>query len=247
VDAAPPAVDAAVRPCVSNADCAAHYADDPVCVAGACEPCSATAACDPGHACELATGRCVEGCLADTDCHATPATPHCDAASHACVACESDAQCPMGERCGTDHTCAAGCDPTHACPSGSACVAGACVAAPVRQITLSWDVPGDMDLAVATPAGHTVDYRTPSIDGGSLDHDSMTTGPETITFTHEAPHGHYVVCVFPYSITATTHYTVTASGPGLTTTTYTSFRRTSSGDQPCTSFSPYHVADFDLE
>src|SRR5262249_39751384 len=54
--------------------------------------------------------------------------PVCDVATHACVGCLADADCPSGSLCASaTSTCVPGCNAQHGCPSGRDCCAGACV------------------------------------------------------------------------------------------------------------------------
>jgi hypothetical protein len=82
------------------------------------------------------------------------------------------------------------------CPNGQARVGGICVGTGPLRISLTWDHPGDLDLAVRTPGGTVLSFRNPTGDGGTLDHDdTMGTGPENVFWMSTPPSGTYDVCV----------------------------------------------------
>ena len=103
--------------------------------------------CAPGTYC-APTNDCVAGCNDDQDCNlivggtggagggattgnggsggaAPPLT--CDTASHTCLGCAIDDQCPPGTLCDVPSTqCLPGCSPQHDCQLGSTCCSGQC-------------------------------------------------------------------------------------------------------------------------
>jgi hypothetical protein len=79
------------------------------------------------------------------------------------------------------------------CAEDEACVDGTCVGAGELRFTLTWSEVGDLDLYVVTPSGATIDYTTPSADGGELDLDNRTGGEGSVenVFFSEADAGTY--------------------------------------------------------
>jgi hypothetical protein len=121
--------------------CDAGFVPDPAtgfCVAGhACQTdhdCAAV----PGYPkCSTISHTCVAGgtppppsphdhCTKTSDCAHVAGKPKCDTQSHTCVACLVTADCPHGQTCGTDHTCAG---PAQQCSRNTDCahVAGMAV------------------------------------------------------------------------------------------------------------------------
>ncbi len=116
--------------------------------------CADTAACvgrSEGSVCDVSTGRCVRclppgdgcaageycvtesltcasGCRDDAACAASDAgvAGRCDPATHRCVACLADGDCPAGSLC-VGSVCVPGCTATRACATGRSCCGGACV------------------------------------------------------------------------------------------------------------------------
>src|SRR5438477_1594527 len=68
--------------------------------------CTSNKQCAAGLECDLSTGLCV-GCVDDQGC--SGATPHCLVAARQCVSCLGAGDCPMGQYCASDNTCADGC------------------------------------------------------------------------------------------------------------------------------------------
>ncbi len=127
-------VDAPFR-CTTNADCAGNTAGS-VCdvTTGACVQCVASAdTCPTGQYCVTASNTCAAGCRDDDACAAvstdggtSSATPRCNVATRACVACVTDDHCPAGNLC-VGNLCVVGCNATRACPTGQTCCSGGCV------------------------------------------------------------------------------------------------------------------------
>lgn len=65
-------------------------------------------------------------CTADRDCTGDARGPACELLSGRCVACVSDAQCPLGRVCSAS-ACVAGCSSVSLCPAGQSCCAGMCL------------------------------------------------------------------------------------------------------------------------
>jgi len=112
--------------CSSHADCAGTP-QKPKCdpSSGSCVACLPTEdTCAAGSYCSGTS--CKPGCkVGGTDCSA-PLT--CDSASHLCLGCAQDDDCPAGSICETSSTkCVPGCTAQHACDSGKDCCSGSCV------------------------------------------------------------------------------------------------------------------------
>jgi uncharacterized protein YfaP (DUF2135 family) len=96
------------------------------------------------------------------------------------------------------------------------------------RFTVTWNVPGDIDLWVRTPNGKVISYMnvgpSATTDFGNLDADDTSgTGPENVFWSsaYTPPRGTYVVCVNPYSLRGQTTYTLTVSQPGQTDRIFT--------------------------
>lgn len=95
--------------------CAA-CADDELCVDGECAALPSSCPCPDGAYCDLASDRCVLGCLEDLDCGEGSI---CE--SRACVTgCRDDAACGRGSIC-EDAVCRAGCRRDSGCESTEIC------------------------------------------------------------------------------------------------------------------------------
>jgi hypothetical protein len=95
---------------------------DGYCEAGTCQALpDCSAGCPIGSICDLATNRCVSGCLSDSGC---PSGRICEA--RACVdGCRADGDCGGGRIC-EGATCRAGCRGDGACATGEICEALTC-------------------------------------------------------------------------------------------------------------------------
>ncbi|MEZ4408752.1 MAG: hypothetical protein R3A52_20115 [Polyangiales bacterium] len=99
---------------------------------GRCVACvTAPDECPTGQYCVAATNTCAAGCGADDDCAASAGDGgagrgRCDTATHACVECLTDPDCPAGTLC-VGSVCVTGCSESRACPAGQTCCAGGCV------------------------------------------------------------------------------------------------------------------------
>jgi Cys-rich repeat protein len=71
--------------------------------------------------------KCIAGCTTDADCAMSNDGPHCNPATHGCVGCLSDTDCPAGETCSTgSNLCFPGCNAMHACPATETCCGSFC-------------------------------------------------------------------------------------------------------------------------
>lgn len=185
----------------------------------------------------LRCGSCSRACAAGQECAYGSCAAPCGAGT---------ARCPSG--CVNLQTSLSDCGTCgRACATGQTCVAGACIGVGSLRVTLTWDVPGDMDLHVVTPAGVDIYYRAPSAGGGQLDRDDVSgTGPENIYWPATPPTGVYLVCAVPYDIRSATNFTVSINRPGMAATTLTGSRSARSGDAVCSLMSPYYVGQFTL-
>ncbi|MDB4929530.1 MAG: Tryptophan synthase alpha chain [Myxococcaceae bacterium] len=93
--------------------------------------CRSSDQCPAAQHCDPFTLACVDGCHADEACRAVAdggdATAlRCDPATHECVQCLADGDCPTGRLC-AGGLCVAGCSASRACPGAETCCGGACV------------------------------------------------------------------------------------------------------------------------
>jgi hypothetical protein len=113
------------------------------------------------------------------------------------------------------------------------------------QFTLTWSIPGDMDLHVFTPAGFEIYFSQPSSpDGGILDHDDTSgTGPENIYWPNSKTptDGTYYVCAVDFGINAPVNFTVKVSQLGNVLFTFTGSRSVANPTN-CTGPGPDTVA-----
>lgn len=72
-------------------------------------------------------------------------------------------------------------------------------------VSLIWDTPTDLDLAVTCPGGQTIYFQRPNLCGGNLDVDAnandrriMTNPVENVTFSENPPVGRYKITVILY-------------------------------------------------
>jgi hypothetical protein len=65
-------------------------------------------------------------CATNDDCVGDPSAPVCDPATHACVVCVVDLDCPLGTICAAS-ACIPGCSATQACSAGETCCGAQCV------------------------------------------------------------------------------------------------------------------------
>ncbi|CAN96552.1 putative neutral zinc metalloprotease [Sorangium cellulosum So ce56] len=134
---------------------------------------------------------------------------------------------------------------SNACGSSMVCENGACVGDGPLRFTMTWDRPGDMDLHVVTPNGSEIYFANRFGQNGQLDRDDRTgTGPENVFWSTTAPRGTYLVCATPYSISASTSYTIGIHRTGASTSTRTGTRTATSGYVPCSRSSPYFVGEY---
>ncbi len=130
LDAPPDVVDAPFR-CADDAACVGHP-DGPVCdtSTGRCARCLPTRdVCPSGQYCVAGSLACAPGCRDDAACRASDAGAgggRCDPATHQCVACLADGDCPAGALC-VGAVCVPGCTPARGCAEGRTCCAGACL------------------------------------------------------------------------------------------------------------------------
>lgn len=143
-------MDAPPTTCAGNGDCAdprRPYCDT---ASGRCVECRLpTDRCPAGTYCDLARMTCAPGCTGDEDCERAagdagvpdalpadafaggdamaPSLParRCHVATHACVACLGDPDCPSGLVC-MDNACRPGCNASHPCPGDLLCCGGVC-------------------------------------------------------------------------------------------------------------------------
>ncbi len=112
-------------------DCGNACAADALCNEGRCE--AAPMECPPegcpqGSYCDLATNRCVVGCLEDGEC---PIGRICEDRS-CVVGCREDGACP-GEQICVEQLCVAGCRNDLACSEAQSCADPVCVACPANR------------------------------------------------------------------------------------------------------------------
>jgi hypothetical protein len=96
-------------PCSTDEDCSdpdrAHCSPGKICV-----ECVATAdTCRAGTYCN-GSNECTLGCKQESDCVASPLSPHCDVTRHQCVACRTLADCTGADQCSPAGECVQGCD-----------------------------------------------------------------------------------------------------------------------------------------
>lgn len=142
---------------------------------------------------------------------------------------------------------AAVCNP--GCSAAQRCVNGACVGDGLFRATLTWNLPGDLDLHVVTPSGTVINYLSRTGGGGSLDRDDTTgTGPENVFWTTAPPVGDYVVCVIPYRISATTSFRLDVRHPtlGLVSRMGTRAPSTDASSATCSRTSPFYLDTFTI-
>ncbi len=220
-------------------------------------------ACAPGTTCGGTGCVCGGGTIncdgICTDLLTNPA--HCGGCGRACAAGQScQAGACVSNPCSTGLTlCGAGnCrdltrDAAHcgacnrACTAGQTCQSSVCVGSTLR-FNLTWNVRSDLDLSVVTPTGALIYYGARSVGGGVLGEDSMTTGPEQITWSGTPASGTYYVCVIPYSLpSGPVSYTLQAfRGATLERTVSRSYSTMSASPstERCSATSPYRVLDF---
>ncbi len=118
--------------CTGDGDCVGNASGSACDTAtGQCVICTAASdRCPAGEYCVAATHACAAGCRDDASCSSSAdggaTTQHCDPASHVCVQCVGDAQCPAGTLC-VGSLCVAGCNAGRACPTSQTCCGGACI------------------------------------------------------------------------------------------------------------------------
>ena len=116
--------------CHTNADCVNDPAG-PICdgSTGACVGCipsnDPALDCGVGAWCVPNVQQCQAGCSGDQDCPPNGQPLVCDLASHACVGCTSDNNCPAGSIC-IGGSCLPGCTDTHPCNVGQSCCGQQC-------------------------------------------------------------------------------------------------------------------------
>jgi hypothetical protein len=144
------------------------------------QACSGTQVMCAGQCTDLSTdinncGLCDNACVGGELCQAGACTPSCDAAYQrcgtSCVDLTSDVR-----NCG-------GCDV--ACGPTQSCVNSMCVGSGNLQFSAMWSRPGNGDLLVKTPSGHTIFWDnvgpSPGTDLGQMDMDATDgVGPENV-------------------------------------------------------------------
>lgn len=138
---------------------------------------------------------------------------------------------------------------TPACSASQRCVNGACIGEGIFRTTLTWNIPGDLDLHMVLPSGQTISFRNRSAGGGTLDRDDTTgIGPENIFWTAAPPAGDYVVCVIPYNISATTSFRLDIRHPTLGVISRQGMRSPSGkgSSATCSRTSPFFVEAFTI-
>lgn len=177
--------------CATAADCGpAAACATPVCECGVClyevreASCAADERCHPIRGCEPDVDDCPRRlCETEEVCRiglraCTPDAP-CSSVAYA----PEGTVCPGG-RCDAMGNCVTGsgdeCMEDMDCDAGRQCIDGFCLADGELRFTLRWDLPGDIDLHVLTPAGSEIYYANRDADGGMLDRDDTTGGPGTV-------------------------------------------------------------------
>jgi hypothetical protein len=138
---------------------------------------------------------------------------------------------------------------TSVCSALQRCVNGACIRDGLLRFTLTWDQPGDVDLHVVTPGGATINYRSRSAAGGTLDRDDQSgRGPENVYWSSTPPLGEYLVCVIPFAITQPTAYALDVRLPSGAVDRRTGSLTTTPGASTatCSRTSPFFVVAYTI-
>ncbi len=150
--------------------------------------------CDPNADCTsslgVATCDCRDGFVGD-GLTCTPDVPICGLPEALCgLTCVDTST--SEDHCGA-------CD--DACCGDEACVGSTCVADGEIRVSLTWDRDGDADLFVTTPSGAMIWRLDDAADGGVVQADSTTFGPENIVWPAGSmpADGTYHVCAYAYS------------------------------------------------
>ncbi len=126
-----------------------------------------------------------------------------------------------------------------ACGPGRACSAGVCVGTGPLRFTLTWDVPGDMDLHVTPPCGSLIYWATAGrlVCDGLLDRDDTSgSGPENVFWASTPTRGTYTVCAAPYGIRAETRWTIEVFHGAVLVDTFSGVSTVSTGNTCGVSF-----------
>ena len=85
-----------------------------------------------------------------------------------------------GNNGGLDSGVFAQCDVDSDCGDDQTCLDGRCITNGALRFTLQWDDRTDLDLYVATPNGTTIFYGNEAAEGGELDFDDLSGGPDSV-------------------------------------------------------------------
>lgn len=131
------------------------------CVTNPADTCPASQYCDYSQACQ-------PGCKDTKDCGTAGscATTKCDSASHQCVGCCGDDNCPLGNVCDTgQNKCVPGCTNTHGCDGTKQCCTAQC-----------YDLSADKDRCGACDKKCALANATPKCVNSACDVDTCNTG-----------------------------------------------------------------------
>ncbi len=174
--------------------------------------------------------------------------------------CVTTPTCPTGFDLRTDPNNCGACG--HRCAATEACVAGVCVGNGQLRISMTWDVMGDLDLAVVPPCGTEIYYGRLNACGGTLDVDSCPalsrsssypggsdpcTGPENVYWPSAPASGTYIVCANPWEQgSGPMNFRITVTRGTTTLRTWTGTRRGSAGYVRCTRSAASYVGEFTI-
>jgi len=119
-------------------------------------------------------------------------------------------------------------------------VSGTCVGQGSLRFTLTWNIPGDMDLHVTPPCNQQIYWANQAACGGLLDvDDTSQRGPENIFWSSSFTPGTYYVCPQAYSSSvATATWTLVVIRGGIEVHRSSGVRNRTDGSVACNSSFP---------